>query len=84
MEGGERFENIEGLRQILLDEPDEIARAMVEKLVIYSTGSAITLPDRAEVERIVQQVRSDDFGLRSMIHQVVQSELFRGPNAGNQ
>ena len=81
MDGGQKFENIEGLREILLANPNEVARAMVEKLVIYSTGAPVSLPDRAEVNRIVDHLQPENFGLRSMIHEVVQSELFLGPNS---
>ncbi|MBC7926327.1 MAG: DUF1585 domain-containing protein, partial [Bryobacteraceae bacterium] len=33
--------------------------------------------DRAEVERILKASEKDRYGMRTLIHQVVQSKLFR-------
>ena len=47
------------------------------KLVAYATGRAPQPADRDAVERIFAQISGKDYGLRSLIHEIVRSELFR-------
>jgi mono/diheme cytochrome c family protein len=74
---GEKFANIDGLRTILLKDKDQLARALTEKLVAYATGSAPTALDKPEIEAIVRNAREKNFGVRAIVHEVVQSKLFR-------
>lgn len=71
------FENIDEFKQLLLDNTDQIAGALTRKLVTYATGGAPTRLDDPEIEAIVEEVRDEDYGLRSLVHAVVQSEMFR-------
>ncbi len=75
---GREFRNIDDLKQILLEDKDQLARALAEKLLIYSTGRGLRFSDRAEVKQMVARVREKNYGLRSLVHEVVQSEIFRG------
>ena len=74
---GERFENIDQFKQLLLRDKDQLARALTTKLLAYSTGGAPTRTDRPEIEAIVARVRNNNYGFRSLLHEVVQSDLFR-------
>jgi hypothetical protein len=74
---GQRFENIDQLKQILLAGKDRLARALTTKLVAYATGKAPAAADRAAVEMIVERIRPEDYGLRTLVHEIVQSDLFR-------
>jgi mono/diheme cytochrome c family protein len=74
---GERFENIDGLKQILLRDKPRLARVLTTKLITYATGKAPEASDRDAVEAIVATVGATNYGLRSLIHEIVQSELFR-------
>ncbi len=74
---GEPFENIDQLKQILLRDKPRLARALTTKLITYSSGRAPQASDREAIERIVERIRAKDYGLRSLIHEIVQSELFR-------
>lgn len=74
---GRRFKDIREFKKILLEDPDQIARNLVEKLVIYSTGAPISFADREEIDRIIERTRKENHGLRTLIHEVVQSEMFR-------
>ena len=73
---GEAFADIHEYKNILLKDPDQIARNLAEKLTIYSTGAKVEFADRVEIERIVEKTRSQKHGLRSILHEVVQSDLF--------
>jgi hypothetical protein len=73
---GETFEDIVSYRKLLLKRKEQIARNLVQRLITYSTGCEIQFADRPAVESILQKIESSEYGVRSMIHEVVQSELF--------
>jgi hypothetical protein len=74
---GRKFKDIDEFKQLLLEDKDQLARALTENLLTYATGSAPTTADRAEIESIVGRVREKDYGFRSLIHEVVQSNVFQ-------
>jgi hypothetical protein len=74
---GRRFANIDELKQLLLQDKDQIARALTEKLLTYATGAAPAPADRPEIEAIVRKVRGRNYGLRTLVHEIVQSKPFQ-------
>jgi hypothetical protein len=74
---GRRFENIDDYKLLLLQDKDQLARNMTEKLISYAIGAEPTPLNKPEIERIVSLVSEKDYGFRSLIHNVVQSELFK-------
>ena len=77
MPTGERFENIDQFKQLLLQDKPQLARALTTKLLTYATGRAPQTSDRDAVETIVAKIGEKDYGLRLLIHEIVQSETFR-------
>ncbi len=73
---GRGFENINGFRQLVLDEPSALARNVAEQLLTYGTGVTISFADRPAVDDIVLQVADADYGMRSLLYAVVTSPLF--------
>ncbi len=73
---GRRFRNIDEFKQLLLTDKDQLARALAEKLLAYSTGAAPTTADKPEIEAVVARVRDKNYGFRALVHEVVQSDLF--------
>lgn len=73
---GEPFAGIDEYKQILLKEPDQIARNLVEQVMVYATGADIQFADRDVVEQIVGRLRKSNYGFRSLIHEVIQSRPF--------
>jgi hypothetical protein len=73
---GTKFSNVVELKQALLKDERKIARNMVGQFVAYATGAPVAFSDRAEVERILAAARQDGYGMRTLIHQIVQSKLF--------
>ncbi|MBL8829101.1 MAG: DUF1592 domain-containing protein [Planctomycetaceae bacterium] len=74
---GRRFDNLAGLKQFLTANPEPVARGLTEKLLIYSTGHGLVFTDAAVVDDIVKQVQAKQYGFRSLVHAVVQSDVFR-------
>jgi hypothetical protein len=75
--GGSKFSNVDDLKALLLREPANVARCVAEKLLTYATGAPPTFADRIALTALVKQTAANDFGLRSILHAVVQSESFR-------
>lgn len=76
---GERFEDIRHFKRILLSQERAVATGLTEKLLTYALGRGMGFSDRAEIENIVQAIAEKGYGLRTLIHQIVQSDLFRRP-----
>jgi hypothetical protein len=76
---GEPFADIREYKRLLLKDETAMARALTRLLLTYSLGRHLGFSDRPEVERIVASVRAKDQGLRSIIHEIVQSETFQAP-----
>jgi hypothetical protein len=76
---GRAFTSFIEFRQQLMADRERVARAIGEKLLVYATGRPITAADRSAVDGVAEAARKKDFGLRSMIHAVVDSPLFQQP-----
>jgi hypothetical protein len=60
----------------LLKDERQLAKNMAEQFIEYGTGAPVEFGDRPEVERILNAARSDDYGMRTIVHEVIQSDLF--------
>ncbi|MFM8727282.1 MAG: DUF1585 domain-containing protein, partial [Planctomycetaceae bacterium] len=74
---GKAFTDIDEFKSLLLRDEEQLARNLAEKLVLYATGAEIDFADRAVIEQIVRDTKVQKHGLRSLLHAVVQSPLFR-------
>jgi hypothetical protein len=74
---GRRFRGIDELKQLLLADKDRLARALATQVVTYATGGAPAPGDDRAIEGIIGRIRTKRHGFRSLIHEIVQSELFR-------
>ena len=74
---GRAFSDIDELKQMLLTDPEQIARCLTEKLVTYSTGQPVGFSDQEDVDQILAEAKASDYGLRSLVHAVVASDLFQ-------
>ena len=74
---GKEFTGIEEFKQHLLEKKEQVARNFVSQLVVYSTGGEIQFADRDEIESILNQTRETDFLVRDIVHEVIQSKIFR-------
>jgi hypothetical protein len=76
MPSGEAFSNFLEFRRALLADPDQIARSLTQHLVTYATGTGPQYSDRVVIEQIVERSRTQSYGFRSLIHEIIQSPLF--------
>ena len=74
---GRAFKDIREFKALLLQDEVPLARNLVKQLITYATGAPVRFSDREEVERIVQRSSSRQFGVRAIVHEIVQSDLFQ-------
>lgn len=76
---GYDFADFKEFKAHLANRHDMIARTLTEKLLAYSLGRGMGFSDRPDIENIVESTTESNYGLRSLIHAVVQSPAFRKP-----
>jgi mono/diheme cytochrome c family protein len=74
---GKAFAGVTQLREMLAKNPEALARGVTRLLLTYATGQPAGPVDQSVIEAIVKGAAKDEYGLRSLVHGVVQSELFR-------
>lgn len=75
--GGDSFAGMDEFRDRLKSRKHQIARNLIEKLLIYATGEGVQFCDRQVIDQMVDKTIAGDDGLRTVIHRIVQSELFQ-------
>lgn len=75
---GRPIANFAEFRQRLLEDRDQVARAIATKLIVYATGRPLSLADRPAIDRVVAAA-GEEMGLKSMILAIVSSDLFTEP-----
>lgn len=74
---GRQFATIQDFKKLLLQDSDQVLTALTTKLVTYSTGAGVGFADRAAIASIVAKVKQQGGGVRSLVHEVVQSPIFQ-------
>jgi hypothetical protein len=73
---GRSFKTIEDFKKLILADPEQIARSITEKLIVYSTGHTVGFNDQKAINAILADAKKSDYGLRTLVHSIVASELF--------
>ncbi len=73
---GRSFEDIDQFKQLVLEDQSQLARCVVGKLMTYLTGATPDFADREVVEQIVSEAAASQYGMRDLIHGVIQSRVF--------
>jgi hypothetical protein len=74
---GRPFKNIREFKDLLRGDEVTIARNLTKQLVVYATGAPVRFSDRPQIETILANAKPSDYGVRTIVHQIVQSDLFR-------
>ena len=74
---GRAFADVRDLKRLLLQDEAQIARNLTRQFLVFATGAAERFSDRSAVEQIVQGTKARHYGVRSLVHGLVQSDLFR-------
>ena len=74
---GRPFKDVREFKKWLVQDEAPIARNLVRQLTAFATGAPVRFSDREEVEKILAAAKTQQYGVRSLVHAIVQSELFR-------
>ena len=73
---GREFKNIDDYKSLLLEDKEQLARNLARQLLVFATGADVQFADREVVQSIAARTRERNYGLRSLVHEVVQSPAF--------
>ena len=73
---GREFKNIDDYKVLLLEDKEQLARNLARQLLVFATGAEVQFADREVVQSIAARTRERNYGLRSLVHEVVQSPAF--------
>jgi len=76
MADGRPFKDVDEFKQLTLAHPEQLAHCVTEKIITHFTGAQLQFADREVVEAIVHRTASSDHGLRTLVHEVIQSRVF--------
>ena len=75
---GRRFQDIHGLKTILLEDSRQLARNLLQQFAIYATGMPVRFSDRQEIEDILNRCAKADYRVGDLLHELVVSKIFTG------
>jgi len=74
---GKKFAGFKSWKAIQVQQPEQLARGFAGQLLTYATGAPPRFSDRIAIEKAVKQASAKDYGLRSILHAVIDCEVFR-------
>ncbi|HEX6637594.1 MAG TPA: DUF1592 domain-containing protein [Steroidobacteraceae bacterium] len=77
MPDGRAFRDIKEFKHLLLSDELTVARNLARQLVVFATGAPVRFTDREELERILERARKSEYGVRTLVEEIVRSELFQ-------
>ncbi|MFT5300548.1 MAG: hypothetical protein ACI87E_003250 [Mariniblastus sp.] len=74
---GGPFQNLKQFQTLIVEDEPRLATNLTEKLLTYGTGAGVAFSDREAIEQAVASASESNYGFRSILHAVIQSEIFR-------
>lgn len=73
---GRRFADVREFKRLLREREGEIARNLAKQLAVFATGAPLRFSERAELDRLVAATAGRGYGVRTLVHALVQSDFF--------
>ena len=74
---GASFKNVNELKALLMTQKHRLAQELCESLMAYGIGRTIEFSDADKLKDILKQNHKQNFRLRSMISEIVTSQMFQ-------
>lgn len=74
---GQSFQNMDELKEVLLERKHLFAKCLAEKMLTYALGRELTFGDRATVNKILEDLERRGRGLQDLVELTVTSEAFQ-------
>jgi len=74
-----QFKDVRDYQELIAGNTPLLLKNLAQQLTIYSTGHDVSFKDRQAIAAIVDRTIKNGGGIRQLIREVVQSDLFRAP-----
>lgn len=74
----QKFQTVAELKTLLAANPRQLARNLLHRLIVYSTGTPVRFSDRATVDAILDRASKAGYRTRDLLLGLVQSRIFIG------
>jgi uncharacterized protein DUF1588/uncharacterized protein DUF1585/uncharacterized protein DUF1592 len=74
---GRPFKDVRELKKLLRTDEAALARNLVRQLSVFATGAPVRFSDRSEIEAVLNRAKAAQYGVRTLIEELVQSQLFQ-------
>ena len=74
------FSNVVEFKDAILKEKNRFVRGLAGHMLAFGLGRELNPSDTLALDEIVEKVEQEKYSMKSLIHAVVQSKPFRGPN----
>lgn len=74
---GSQFKDINEFQTLLAAHPRPLLENLARQLTIYASGRDVLFSDRQDINDLVQRTEKQGGGIRTLIHELVQSKLFQ-------
>jgi hypothetical protein len=74
--GKRNFADIREFKAIVVQDERQLARNLVGQFTVFATGAPVGFADRPKVEAILEATAARGYGVRSLVHGLVTSDLF--------
>ncbi len=71
------FEDIHQLQELIASDRERLLANLARQLAVYSIGREMAFIDRDAINAIVSRTQAKGGGIRTLIHELIQSELFQ-------
>jgi hypothetical protein len=75
---GRTFRDVRELKALFAADPRRLARNLLHRFTVYSTGTPVRFSDRAEIESILDRCATDGYRVGDLLFAIVQSKIFLG------
>lgn len=73
---GRQFSDIYDFKRILVEEERQIARNLLNRLLVHATGAVATYSDRQVIEQLLNANEAEGYGMRSLILSILETPMF--------
>jgi hypothetical protein len=75
---GKSFQGASGMKALLLEDRDQFAQCLTEKMLTYALGRGLERSDRPMIRQIVSGISQNNYKFSTLIQGVVSSSAFNG------
>ena len=76
-DGKRTFTSPEEMKDLMMEDRDAFLTGLTEAIMTYGIGRKVGYADQSDVQRVVAATAAKGYGLRTLVHQIVQSDSFQ-------